>query len=120
MAEGLSDLVHDTRLETKVVGDRTIHTKYISNPITGQRRQRLEETWERIEELGRGSFGVVWLERCISGPRSGTVWAVKELQKDQASKSVCNYSRELEAIAKFSQARVRFVNSLLNVVRLTC
>lgn len=111
MAEGMSDLVHDTRLETTVIGNQTIHTKYVSNPATGQRRERLEETWERTKELGRGSFGVVWLEKCTSGPSSGKVWAVKELRKAPGNISFSNYSRELEAIAKFSQERVGLTGS---------
>ncbi len=59
--------------------------------------------WQVTEELGKGSFGIVRLEKCTSGPATGQVRAVKELVKRAA---VANYYRELEAIAKFSQYKV--------------
>lgn len=107
MDDNLSDLVRDSKLESVVFGDHTIHTKYISNPAAGQRRVRVEEIWQRTKELGRGSYGVVWLEKCTSGPDSGKVRAVKELMKGTATMPSAGYARELEAIVKFSQERVR-------------
>ncbi len=53
----------------------------------------------------RGSFGVVWLENCTTGPSSGELRAVKVLRKATADASP-NYYKELEAIAKFSQEKV--------------
>lgn len=66
----------------------------------------MESKWQRTKELGRGSFGVVWLEKCTSGPDLGQVWAVKELRKGTRTVSPVSYARELEAIAKFSLERV--------------
>jgi hypothetical protein len=107
MEESPSDLVRDSKLESSILDDYTIHTKYISNPATGERRTRVEERWQRTKELGRGSYGVVWLEKCTSGPGSGQLRAVKELRKEPANVSPIHYHRELEAIAKFSHERVR-------------
>lgn len=106
MDDVLPDLVLDSKLECTVLGDHTIHTKYISNPATGLRRARVESKWQRTKELGRGSLGVVWLEKCTSGPNLGQVYAVKELRKGTRTVPPASYARELEAIAKFSQERV--------------
>ena len=55
-----------------------------------------------MKELGRGSFGTVWLERCIQGNSKEEVRAVKEIQKVGSG----DYFRELEAIALFSHTKV--------------
>jgi serine/threonine protein kinase len=78
--------------------------RHLSNPAKGKRRVRVEEVWQLIKELGRGSFGVVYLNKCTSGPGSGQVRAVKRLRKIE--EPLLTYHRELEAIAKFSQERV--------------
>ncbi len=49
---------------------------------------------------------MVWLEECVTGPSLGKVCAVKEIVKQTASASATAYSRELEAMAKFSQEKV--------------
>jgi hypothetical protein len=104
--ETLSDLVRDWKLESNKVDNYTVHTRHISNPAKGIWRQRVEERWQREEELGRGAYGVVWLEKCITGPSDGQLRAVKELRKARRSLSPAYYSRELEAIFKFSHERV--------------
>ncbi len=105
MASSLSDLVVDSKLDVKLFQDHSIQTRLVSNPTTGQRRTYEQEKWERTKVLGRGSFGVVWLERCTDGSCSGEVRAVKEIVKGPANISA-DYNRELEAIAKFSHKRV--------------
>ena len=102
----VSDLVTDSKLEIQIFDSFTIQTQYVSNPHEGQRRARVQQIWQRSKELGRGSFGVVWLEECAEGHDKGQVRAVKEIRKDQTNAS-SNYNQELEAIAKFSQERVR-------------
>ena len=111
MEQSPPDLVRDSQLEATVVADHTLQTVYVSNPTTGQRRTRTEERWQRIRDLGRGASGQVWLHKCVSGPSSGQVRAVKEIWKETASSAPgiappINYYRELEAIAKFSQKKV--------------
>ena len=106
----LPDLVRDSKLEVEVSHDDTVQVAYVSNPTTGQRRTRVEERWRTAREVGRGTFGVVRLETCASGPGVGRVRAVKELWKGTVGSTpaaAVSYLRELEAIAKFSQARVR-------------
>ena len=104
--ETLSDVVLDWKLECDVRSDCTLQTRHVTNSAEGLWRERVEERWQRAKELGRGSFGVVWLEKCASGPSSGQLRAVKELRKSQASAKSKYYSKELEAIVKFSHRRV--------------
>jgi hypothetical protein len=105
MAPNISDLITDSKLEIEIFTDHTLQTAFISNPVTGQRRTRKQEKWQRTKKLGSGGFGVVWLESCTAGPSSGKLRAVKELTKGTTNVSP-NYYQELEAIAKFSQERV--------------
>lgn len=106
----LSDLVVDTRLDAVVSASHTIQARYVSNPAIGQRRTRLEENWHRTKELGRGTFGVVWLETCVAGPSLSQLRAVKEIRKDG---DVSTFYRELDAVARFSQERVRIPSNPL-------
>lgn len=107
MEQNLPDIVRDSKLEVKIFADHIVQIDYVSNPITGQRRSRVEQRWQLMEELGKGSYGAVWLAKCTSGPASGQIRAVKELSKGGAKLSPVDYCRELEAITKFSQERVR-------------
>lgn len=98
------DLVQVSKLDTDFYSDPeyTQHVRYVSGSNTKQRSIRKEEKWKRERKLGRGSFGVVWLERCIQGDDKGEVRAVKEIQKPESS----DYYRELEAVALFSHTKV--------------
>ena len=111
MAGEQSDLVRDSKLECTISSNSTVHVKHVSDPATGLRRVRTEELWQRTKQLGQGGFGIVWLEKCTSGPNNGKARAVKCIAKVLAepsrASSVVDYNRELEAIAKFSQERVR-------------
>ncbi|KAH7146670.1 kinase-like domain-containing protein [Dactylonectria estremocensis] len=96
------DLVHDSRLTTCFLPNgATQHTVY--HQSRNRRPARVNETWYRQRELGNGSFGCVWLERCASGPAEGKLRAVKDIRKDPSLP--VSYSRELEAMAKFSHER---------------
>jgi hypothetical protein len=105
--ETLSDLVRDWRLECIISNNHTVQTRHISNAAEGIWRKRVEERWRHTQELGRGSFGIVRLEECISGQSSGQLRAVKELRKNDRSMPVAYYSKELDAIFKFSHEHVR-------------
>ena len=106
----LPDLVVDTKLKVAVFADHSVHTCLVSDPEMRRPRRHVEERWERRKLLGRGGFGQVWLEECVAGPTNGQVRAVKLIPNRQPGSQTAmaiDYSRELEAIAKFSQNRVR-------------
>lgn len=100
----ISDLVQVSKLETQFYSDPeyTQHIYYVSGGTTRQRRIRKEEKWRRGEELGHGSYGIVWSEQCIQGDSKGKVRAVKKVRKLESD----DYYRELEAIALFSHSKV--------------
>ena len=113
------DLVRITKLDTQFFPDQkcTQHVKYVTKSATERRKVGKEEKWTRGERLGRGSFGIVWLERCIQGDMKGEVRAVKKVQKLDSK----DYYRELEAIALFSHTNVSqllFFISLSSFLRL--
>lgn len=106
MPPNIPDLVRDTELEVQIFPDHVIQTVYISNPTAGGRRTQEREKWQRNKKLGQGGFGVVWREKCTAGPSPGKLRAVKEIYKGTI-KVIPNYYKELEAMAKFSQEKVR-------------
>lgn len=59
MEQNLPDIVRDSKLEVKVFADHIVQTDYVSNPVMGQRRARVEQKWQLTEELGKGSYGAV-------------------------------------------------------------
>jgi hypothetical protein len=59
--------------------------------------------------VGSGTYGTVWLESCHSGCRHGEFRAVKEITKAPIENSLLDYSRELEAVIKFSHEKVRLL-----------
>jgi hypothetical protein len=97
----IPDLVRDSKLETAFLDQKTVHT-FIE---PGGRRSRREECWKKVKLLGRGGFGDVWQEQCVAGKEKGTMRAVKVIKKQSHS---VDLNRELEAIAKFSNSRVRY------------
>lgn len=108
MDDSLPDLVRDWELETRFASDKqTIHTIYVSDPARGRWRKANEEVWDQTTRLGKGAFGVVYLQKCVSGPSSGNLRAVKEIQVTLNESSDKFLSREISAIVKFSHKRVR-------------
>lgn len=97
------DLVQDSKLDTSfpTVG-LTVHT--FVEPSGSRRRAVREEHWKRERRLGRGGYGQVFLERCISGERGVALRALKVIDKHESR--FAHFNRELEAIAKFSHQRV--------------
>jgi hypothetical protein len=99
----LPDIVVDTRLESEVHAEFTIHSVFASSPVTSatgaeagavatssspvatkSRPGKIKERWRRVRQLGSGGYGTVWLERCSAGSqeRVGTLRAVKEIRCD--------------------------------------
>uniref|UniRef100_A0A8H7N300 mitogen-activated protein kinase n=1 Tax=Bionectria ochroleuca TaxID=29856 RepID=A0A8H7N300_BIOOC len=105
----VSDLVRDSKLIAFQTDDTSIvrHIVYTSNPHMRQRRMKTEEAWKRREKLGTGAFGQVYLEELLSGSEAGKLRAVKEIAKTppQDPRKEIDYTRELEAIAKFSHPK---------------
>src|SRR5690349_12493011 len=97
----VSDLVRDSKLETRFSRGYTEHVYYVTGPTARQRWIRKEERWERLRLLGFGTFGTVSLQRSIAENGEEKYRAVKEITKVQRHKHI-DYSRELEIIAKFS------------------
>jgi len=104
----LPDLVHDSKLETRVLDGSTVHTYYETDSKSLRRAVPRDEHWRRQSLIGAGSYGSVWLEKCTKGQRDIEFRAVKQISTAvrQGSKPI-TYSRELEAIAKFSHQKVR-------------
>jgi hypothetical protein len=108
--ESVSDLVRDSKLETRFTNDPyTVHTYHETDLNTKRRAVGREEYWQRQEPIGSGAFGYVWLEKCVNGSCRIDVRAVKEIvTTNRRGLKPIDYSRELEAMAKFSHPRVRF------------
>lgn len=79
----------------------------------GAPRNKRREVWKRAKDpIGIGAFGEVWREECVEGdePGAASMRAVKSLRlisRGELRLDVSDYSRELEALAKFSQPKVR-------------
>jgi len=108
----LPDLILDWKLETSFRNSNTVHI-YPDIDAAGRRFSR-EEHWKQEQLIGRGGFGFVRRERCITeGTKLNLLRAVKIIEKPPYLSSPPNFNRELEAIAKFSHDRYRrwFVKS---------
>ncbi|CAK1356379.1 unnamed protein product [Cercospora beticola] len=105
MSTTSTDLLHLTRIDATLWKDSryayTKHTYY------GWRSEPIEEhVWRReYKPIGAGAFGAVFREVCIEGRNKAAVRAVKHIEKPTASQRATrvDFSRELEAIARFSK-----------------
>jgi hypothetical protein len=103
----LPDIVVDTKLDIEVHADHTIHYQWVGDLSRGLRPRRVEEKWRRDQRIGKGGFGTVWVHTCTQGRSRGQCRAIKEIERVEHSLSSSKLVRELEAIGKFSQERVR-------------
>ncbi|SMR55716.1 unnamed protein product [Zymoseptoria tritici ST99CH_1E4] len=87
--------VHFDASSDNTSGSITHHDEYIAAP--GRKAERKRNTWRRVKELGHGSFGRVYLERCVEGAKREQLLAVKEVLKRSD-----NWTAELRAIGLFS------------------
>lgn len=99
----IPDLVLDSKLETEFYREYTQHVYHISGD---ERTLRREERWKREKHLGNGTFGTVWKEKSVTESDDIKYRAVKEIKKRAPGPGAVEYSRELEAIAKFSHRKV--------------
>ena len=107
MMPPISDLVRDSELETIFHHEYTQHVYYVSGATPHQRKVRMEESWRRDKYLGTGASGTVWLEKLVTENGEVQHRAVKEIRKSAQKSKAVDYSRELEATAKFSHPKVR-------------
>ncbi|CAG9977325.1 unnamed protein product [Clonostachys byssicola] len=113
-------LVKDSMLQTTFGDDNRsfYHVSYVADAGNQQRQVRRESRWTRERKIGSSASSSTWLEKCISGEEGGQLRAVKEIPKRISSRAAdasefVDYTKQLEAIAKFSQEehRARFVQS---------
>ena len=96
------DLVIDHhKLETEFFNGHVRHTTFYSDASRGRRRVTVVKNWYRGRELGRGSFGTVFLERS----KKGECRAVKDIMKDKNTRIIIDYRRELMAMAILAKVR---------------
>jgi hypothetical protein len=116
----LPDLVQDSKLETYFLpsGDgsvQTVHAYYEPDPTS--RRRPVEHYWQRQRKIGGGSSASVWLEKCTKGGHGDVeVRAIKQIEIRRHSGQMLDFSRELEAIAKFSDRKVRIHQLKLDTI----
>lgn len=103
-----SDLVNDSKLPVRFSEEHTYHDIFESDSGDGRlvRRRRKEEIWRKEKHLGEGGFGGVWLEQCLSTGSQAKFRAVKMVPKRSPFFRAFDYTRELDAIAKFSHKKV--------------
>jgi len=94
------DLVTLTRLEVSLSSDGKSYVQSTSaRPQPGMRHVARDVRWRhRYKHLGSGTFGQVYLDKCMERGRTEEKRAVKMIKKI----SPIDYKRELEALAVFS------------------
>lgn len=101
----LSDLVRDSKIETEFLASHVQHVLYETGRSASHRRVRRVERWTKGRLLGQGTFGKVHLHICNDGDKE-RLRAVKEVKKFVVVGQELDYTRELEAIMKFSHSNV--------------
>ena len=89
------------KLDTEFFSGHVRHTTFHSDASRGMRRVAVVKNWHRGRELGRGSFGTVFLETS----EEGEYRAVKEIAKDRSSRITIDYRRELAAMTILAKVR---------------
>ncbi len=95
MEPALSSVLGQWRLDTHIQANRDRHHTSLSGI----------DCWRPVANLGSGSFGDVWQERCVSGRSADAVRAVKSISKRQVGFDKMS-RRELEALITFSDTQV--------------
>ena len=89
------------KLDTEFFTGHVRHTTCHSEAARSKRRVTVVKNWYRGREIGRGSFGTVFLEKSENGEDR----AVKDIAKNRNSKIVIDYRRELMAMARLAKVR---------------
>lgn len=98
--EQASDLVVLSRLTVQFSSDeRSLIQTTSRRPSPHARAVKSKVRWQReCKHLGGGTFGQVYMERCMETGRTDEKRAVKSIEKI----GTIDYKRELEALAVFS------------------
>ncbi|RMZ48335.1 serine/threonine protein kinase [Aspergillus flavus] len=113
---GASDLVNDSKLSVRFYEDFFYNEVFdfdSKKPGGPLHRRKKEQKWIRERRLGRGTFADVWLYKCDEDV--GTKFqAVKVIPRLSHSTKAIDYTRELEAMFKFSHRKYKglFVEAL--------
>ncbi|CAI7634839.1 unnamed protein product [Penicillium discolor] len=102
-----TELVNDMKLDAEVHPDGTSHPTFqpdYAQGTTGRWRPKAE-LWKRGEILGAGTFGTVWIEKCVSSEGPARVRAVKMIKKSSNLSEQIYCDQELEAMVKFSRPK---------------
>ncbi|CAI7574824.1 unnamed protein product [Penicillium viridicatum] len=102
-----TELVNDMKLDAEVHPDGTSHPTFqpdYAQGTTGRWRPKVE-IWKRGKILGAGTFGTVWIEKCVPSEGPAKVRAVKMIKKSSNPSEQIYCDQELEAMAKFSRPR---------------
>ena len=91
------------KLDTTFYIDHVQHITYHSDAVLGKRRVKVVQNWYRDQELGRGSFGTVFLERS----QKGECRAVKDVSKERDSARTAKVDYRMELMAMAALAKVR-------------
>ena len=89
------------KLDTTFYTNHVQHITLRSDASQGKRRVKEVNSWYRDREIGRGSFGTVFLERS----QKGEYRAVKVIAKDMNSTRRIDSRRELMAMAILAKVR---------------
>jgi hypothetical protein len=100
-----SDLINHYKLAARIHHGYTEQVIHKSDPINGRRKVTIEKRWHKVKQLGKGAYGVVYLEREeTNGVESQR--AVKQVPKLLQSGATVDYSRELSAMAILSKVKL--------------
>lgn len=121
--EPASDLVDDTRIRVEFNSDLVHRFTYQSRDDKGEivRRREKQEIWKKEKSIGADTSSNVHRHRCLTGETPGELQAVKKIPKDSEHSNGVDFSKELEAIAKFSQKKVfmGIENVVIFILKLT-
>jgi hypothetical protein len=95
----------------------TVRTYQESDLSSRRRVVARSEHWKRLPKIGGGAYGSVWLEKCTKDTHQHSLQslrAVKQIDVDTRFGPI-DYNRELEAIAKFSHARVCLRRKIIRI-----
>lgn len=108
MQSNTTDLVADTKFRVEFHSDFVHRFTFQSSNAPGQYMRRKErlDVWKKEKSVGCGSYGSVWLHRCLTSEDQAELQAVKILGKRLLSSVRIDFYKELETIAKFSQKKV--------------